>query len=474
MDKVCARTGCKRKVAKGRTKYCSEECSLAMKNERRRKPYKDLECALEGCHNPIPKNSRRKYCCNEHRIEAANARRRLPSMKERECPVCHEQFVPRSNTHTYCSDLCRDKSNRDSKPYGDISEPVKCKRCGEEFVREYGSQKYCDDCKGVAVTPDEEIKRQQQKSLEKKIRQGVGQLTLIFEKMEELSPVIDPNRVPHLRYYPKGTHDEETFVIVTSDEHWGAMTDGGYCLEYMNRSWDYYTERILRIHEIMSQTIPFKRCVHINDGDHLTGQGIFKNQAYKTECNVMEQYLLHCCPSRVRLYDKLLERFETIDSYYLRGNHGRTGFEYPDEVNWDTVMAYQLKTWYKDVERVNVNVIEDWYDVINIDGWGFLTTHGDMIRQYLNIPWYGQTTKASRWSLAIQEPWQYLLLAHFHTFSWYSWNKIEIICNGSFLIGDEFPLKVMGMAGEPVQWVFGVHPERGASWRYPLNVKVEV
>jgi hypothetical protein len=123
--------------------------------------------------------------------------------------------------------------------------------------------------------------------------------------------------------------------------------------------------------------------------------------------------------------------------------------------------------------------------------------HGDQIPMHMTVPYYGVTTKGLRWrgsidpdivfatsvldaykdssispTQAIQRmssmPFQYMCMGHFHTANFLQFNNVTTLMNGSLVTDDAYPLKKMGLGNEACQWTFGVHPEHGVTFLYPL------
>lgn len=95
------------------------------------------------CDRDLP-DGRVKYCS-----EACRVKRRFPNTaKDKDCPVCGEQFSTTSARKVYCSPACasdaRDAYN--ASQYKPVHDTVECPQCGKFFVNSRG-RKFCDiDC----------------------------------------------------------------------------------------------------------------------------------------------------------------------------------------------------------------------------------------------------------------------------------------------------------------------------------------
>jgi len=203
----------------------------------------------------------------------------------------------------------------------------------------------------------------------------------------------------------------------------------------------------------------------------ISGQGIFPAQSWQSEVHVLEQIYHHASPEIIQ-QDLSLAELAPLKDVYVPGNHGRTGKEYPYAVNWDNVLAQDILRRFEKVDRVEVDVEWEWYKMVDIYRWRFLCLHGNQVRSWLNIPFYGLTTKGMRWQGSMPDgPWHYLVHGHFHVPFAFPWNDFEIIGNGTLVSGNDFALRELGMSSSPAQCIFGVHPDHGVTWRYVLDLR---
>jgi len=169
--------------------------------------------------------------------------------------------------------------------------------------------------------------------------------------------------------------------------------------------------------------------------------------------------------------------FEEVEFVGVVGNHGRMTKEirYKNQyVNWDHVLYQMLTLALKDQSNVKFDLPKCFYRVREINGHKFLILHGDNIRGWAGIPWYGIDRAVHRLSelLASQgEFFEYVAMGHFHNTAFLDRVKGEKIINGSFIGGNEYSLGKMFTSAEPKQVFMGIHKRVGVSWRFPINLK---
>jgi hypothetical protein len=324
----------------------------------------------------------------------------------------------------------------------------------------------------VESTSDKLISDEEMK-FRRDLERGAGKIKILFDALEPSIRQIDPNQIKSvtLKKSPKSSN-QETMVCLISDCHMALVTDS-YNIDIAVERGDYHINRILRIFDIITGTIPIKKIVLIFLGDVVAGQDIYPAQAYHTEAIVMQQIYSHASPFVIKMIKSVAELVPKVVVHMISGNHGRTGKDVPREVNFDNILAMDIRRRFETHPRVKVNVYWQTKAIVSIEKRLFLITHGDLIRQWFNIPIYGLVNKGMRWQGAIEYNWSYMVHGHFHTALKFSWNNFQIIGNGCYPTGDTFAMDQLGMASLPVQQVFGVHPEHGITWDYWINLDKE-
>ena len=174
----------------------------------------------------------------------------------------------------------------------------------------------------------------------------------------------------------------------------------------------------------------------------------------------------------------LLQVYPEIHVYGIRGNHGRPGKYASLRTNWDTDVYMALKMTLSQYERIKFYIeADEFYQIVELDGWKFFLVHGDQVPVTRNLPLYGFRTRVMNWYTSIggveKVPFHFLCSGHFHTRWDFYANTIRCIGNGSFVTDDQWVLNVLGLVGQCCQETFGIHKRRGISWTYPLSLDKE-
>ncbi|MBD3261069.1 MAG: hypothetical protein GF334_05205 [Candidatus Altiarchaeales archaeon] len=164
----------------------------------------------------------------------------------------------------------------------------------------------------------------------------------------------------------------------------------------------------------------------------------------------------------------------------VSGNHGRRSFKKDyrgAQNNWDYLVAMHAATRLRNLVesgRCKIVVPDSWSMGLSVYDWNFVLNHGDDVRSWNSIPHYGIERKTRRLGAigAVQGTTpNYFLYGHFHTASTTQHTTGEVILNGSWAATDEYALNSLGAYSEPFQWLLGVHPNYGVTWRMPIKLR---
>jgi len=175
----------------------------------------------------------------------------------------------------------------------------------------------------------------------------------------------------------------------------------------------------------------------------------------------------------------LSEYFPEIIVVGVPGNHPR----WSKKIDWrgahesfDYLTLVQAATrlqGYIDEGRVTIHAPDAYQAVVNIRGYNFLLSHGHEVKSWNGIPFYGLERKNRRiQTLFSQKDVQlhYHCIGHFHQAASMATPAGELFINGAWPRTSEFAFDALAAANNPMQMLFGVHEERGVTWRLPVYV----
>jgi len=321
-----------------------------------------------------------------------------------------------------------------------------------------------------------------EKRIEKEIVRTKALTEILLDKIVSAVAVqqkieIEPLNIPHRK-----SASEEEVILDISDIQAGTKilleTTGGlneYNFEILERQIARFLISVTSICRRHMEIAPIKKLHIFCLGDMVEGMGIFLGQAQQVDQDAYNQcFKLGDLLSK--LYIELLNVFKEIEISCVGGNHGRIGLkgENPHWVNWDLIMYKYIETKLQNYDRIKFNVPLSWWFIKEIQGKKHLLVHGDDIKGWAGIPFYGIDRAKSNYKEMLEtigEEFDYAHLAHFHTAAELplmggGFISINGCWTGSSILG----LKMMGKTIQPTQWIRGTHPEFGVTWSYKVRL----
>lgn len=283
-------------------------------------------------------------------------------------------------------------------------------------------------------------------------------------------PPIQPPRVINA----KESKNEEVVGLLLSDTHIGKKTVS-YNPKVFVKRLRVLESAMLSIVTAHRSIRPIKKLVVVMNGDIVDAESIYPGQSVDgISLPLIDQIFKVGVPELTNFLYFCLANFEEVEVYCQRGNHGRLNaskWSTSKSTNWDFVLYKALEGMTKNQDRLTWHInTKEWKSTFRIFNQGFMATHGDMIKMYYNMPYYGMSRQAMRWSNTYRNKIKltHFLFGHFHSAGSMRFNQVWMHCNGSFVTDDVFAEEHIGVASVPEQLLFGVHPKRGVTWRYPL------
>ena len=211
-------------------------------------------------------------------------------------------------------------------------------------------------------------------------------------------------------------------------------------------------------------------------GDHTSGEihghaqrSYFRNQ-FKN-CYAIAQ--LHAL-----MFRDLAPNFGKVHVVYLPGNHGRRTVKkdhHGAHDNWDYLIAEMARMHCLDLTNVDFLIPDAWSVNLNINGVGCNLSHGDDVKGSLGIPFYGMVRR-QKGLIALGAvsggiPLRYFFMGHHHVAATLSDINGELLVNGAWAGTDAYAYNSFSGYREPAQWIHGMNPRHGITWR--MNVKLK-
>jgi len=276
---------------------------------------------------------------------------------------------------------------------------------------------------------------------------------------------------------------QETAVLLFSDPHIGEIVDkdvvcgfGEYDFAMFNKRLKFLARSIrsIIVRKLTGYKID-KLCI-FELGDMVSGR--IHDELIENSEDIIFQ-IMNGAFVTAQFVLELAQMFPEIEIDGVPGNHGRLAqkkYYKKRYTNWDFVFYQFLGMFLANNPRIKCNFPKSFFIIKKVRGWTFLLIHGDSIRGWMGIPWYG--IERMMWKLGdlLKDKGikiDYRVLGHFHNTGELDRASGEIIINGSMIGGTEYSLMSMGEFNRPTQLFFGVHTEIGVTWRYPLRLDLK-
>lgn len=282
---------------------------------------------------------------------------------------------------------------------------------------------------------------------------------------------------------PKNNRTDEHIVLLLSDMHVGQefflQETGGineYNLEIFRQRAQNLQKALVEIYDIHSEAykIPELHILALGDmvqGGNANGEwgGATNSHTDVCECSMIAASTIH------NLINDWKKFFPKISLTGVIGNHGRAGATKnsdPIGANWDNVTYRHLQAMHHDDPKVSIEISKTWWQQKNILGTEFLLVHGDYCSSSINsLLTLDQKMRGITSKVADLKPFNVLCVGHFHSHIEIETSMGRIMVNGSFPGSDMHSLQHMRSGSRPTQTVFGVHPRRGITWQYWLDLE---
>lgn len=305
---------------------------------------------------------------------------------------------------------------------------------------------------------------------ERGVHSGSKEHTVVVET--EKDPIVNLSPITLREYAHKDVKggDEEEAGLHIGDGHGGKKTDafdGDVYRQRMDKTFDS-TMTIVTLHRNM---YPINTIRIFDTGDNTQGENPFQGSVIgSVEMGARDQTTKLAFPALVRLIGSLRQEFAEVIFEGFPGNHGYTKAT-PETSREDLRLYDLLKAYFHNTKGVTINVHETFGDIVEVMGFRFFCTHMDGIQSYSGIPLFAIKRRLDAWFIQFGG-FDYALGGHFHfrVGGYEMSSKYEFSMVSTLVSKDEWALKKLGVSSHPSQNIFGVHPERGMTWRYPLNV----
>ena len=360
----------------------------------------------------------------------------------------------------------------------------KCPYCGSgDLIKRgrdpYNKQKY--KCKSCGRYPTEGTKRHRNKEDIKPIlpKTKKDKEKEAFENVEKISKKVVANLEKRERYIPdvKKSHlKKEVWLQMISDFHYGLKVKpveiGGifeYNSKVAKKELDYLLLKTCRVLEYHPNR-PDKLVIALL-GDMIDNAIMRDNQMSMIEFQITDQ-IMGVVELLTNYIITLSKYFKEIKCFGVYGNHGRITQSvkgaHPKD-NFDRIIYWSIQERLRGLDNISLEFTEAQHMLIDVEGWRFWLEHGDTVRSWAGIPFYGAKREKNNIGDMLSkfsERADYMLAGHFHNDAEFE----NIYMNGAFVGGDIFSIGRLRRMNIPSQTILGINKKHGVVWKRRISL----
>lgn len=302
-------------------------------------------------------------------------------------------------------------------------------------------------------------------------------LALTSERLDAL-PAIKPPAPPKVSKFKE---DPQSDILNISDWHIGETVSGiemrginEYNFEVMKARWQYLIDTVRSVRVNHHAVIPVET-LNVNFLGDMIG-GVLHDKPEYSEGHVLDRLLIGGAVIAQGLRE-LAATYPKIITRWVPGNESRITVkkQYRGRYNnWDIYLAHIVRQYLRDQENIAFEIPESFFTEAHIEGWTHLLYHGDDIKSWSGIPFYGINRAVGQFTQLqqMQEArFDYLHIGHFHQDAKLPKYRGEVFINGTGMGTDEYAFVALRAAGPPKQRFMGCHQRYGITWRLPINLE---
>lgn len=263
--------------------------------------------------------------------------------------------------------------------------------------------------------------------------------------------------------------DEEYAILLAGDGHAGKITPT-FNKEVYRERMETLFNAVMTIVNLHRNIYPIGKLIIINLGDNVQGENPHQgSKVGEIEMGARDQTKLIATPMWRNLMGSFKQHFGEVHFHGIGGNHGHEKLA-PETSREDLRLYDMFEAGLGKEKGIRFFSYDQFYALIEIMGWKFFAFHGDGIPCQQGVPFFALDKKLKSWYMQYGG-FDYAVSGHFHKKHTNEIARgVEYFMTSTLVSDDEWALKKLGISSEPSQWLLGIHPNRGVTWRYPIQV----
>jgi hypothetical protein len=203
--------------------------------------------------------------------------------------------------------------------------------------------------------------------------------------------------------------------------------------------------------------------------------GIIHEELVETSDGTLMDWLIDGARLFAAAFRQLAAEFPSVRVEWHFGNHGRVTQKVRYKrrwVNFDYLLGHMIALHLADQPNISFRNHKSFWSLCEVQGTHMLNLHGDNIRGWQGIPYYGINRAVGNLSALLKgrHSFDVVNLGHFHQSGLLERMDCDVVINGSAIGGNEFSIGALFASSKPRQMLYGMHPERGRTWQYAVDL----
>ena len=279
-----------------------------------------------------------------------------------------------------------------------------------------------DDLDEIRALADEDATKKALRTALRKLDeqrlQKAELVAAVYEAARDAAASITIPPVPKCRKHKDGD-DAEAAVLLLADWQYGKTTPE-YDSDIARQRIEKLTDKTLRIIDYVRKHHPVPEVHVLMLGDLVEGELIFPGQSHRIDASLYRQ-TFEVGEIVANLLRRLAANVDTVKAEGVIGNHGAIGGPVRREMHPETnadAMAMQVARLHLGSERIDfpeplTENERHWYAIHEVMGKRWMMFHGDQVRGFAGIPWYGFRKLVQGWHVTFGG-FDYAASGHWH------------------------------------------------------------
>jgi hypothetical protein len=352
-------------------------------------------------------------------------------------------------------------------PYGPLKKPTLPDPNAEDFTLQL---------KHTRLKKEHEIVLKRYKQVVEALADQEAMIESIADRVSILPPA--PFVKPKTKEKKSST---ETVLALFSDAHAGERIDpreiyglNDYNFDILNLRTKLWANKVIDIPT--RKLVPkFDKIVIGMLGDMVSG--IIHEELLRGTTGNITDWTVDYAYIVAQALREIASVYKKVDVCCVVGNHGRLDKKpvfKAKYANWDYMLYKHIELHLRNQKNITFEIPRSFWIIKEIEGWRFLFLHGDNIKGWQGVPWYGINRAIAQLKEvleAAEDHFHYMCLGHFHSLATLDRAKGGTIINGSIKGIDEYSIGKLFTGNRAKQFICGVHPRWGKTWSYDIDLQ---